>query len=68
MSEVPVRELQWQKSSFSGDDANRDCVELAVASGGEALLLRESDEPAAVLHATPASLHALLDTCKAPTT
>ncbi|WP_093778274.1 DUF397 domain-containing protein [Streptomyces sp. yr375] len=68
MSEVPVREVQWQKSSFSGDDANRDCVEIAAASVGKALLLRESDEPGAVLHATPASLHALLDTCKASTT
>lgn len=68
VSEVPVREIQWQKSSFSGDDANRDCLELAAASGGKSLLLRESDEPGTVLHVAPVSLNSLLDTCKASAT
>jgi hypothetical protein len=63
-----VPEPRWQKSSFSGDDANRDCVEIAAAAAGISLLLRESDEPGAVLHTTPASLRALLDTCKPSTT
>ncbi|MEV0640006.1 DUF397 domain-containing protein [Streptomyces sp. NPDC050619] len=58
----------WQKSSYSGDDASRDCVEVATAPGGEALLLRESEDPAAVLHVTSPSLHALLIACKAPPT
>ncbi|MFD7133662.1 DUF397 domain-containing protein [Streptomyces sp. NPDC059894] len=53
-----VQERKWQKSSFSGDDANRDCVEVTAAP--DALLLRESDAPATVLRTTPACLHALL--------
>ncbi|MCX5169449.1 DUF397 domain-containing protein [Streptomyces antibioticus] len=53
-------EPKWQKSSFSGDDANRDCVEVARVPGGE-LLLRESDEPGAVLSADLASLSALVE-------
>ncbi len=53
-------ELKWQKSSFSGDDANRDCVEVAVAPGGGPLLLRESDTPSTVLRASAVSLRALL--------
>ncbi|MER5214700.1 DUF397 domain-containing protein [Streptomyces sp. NPDC002838] len=58
----------WQKSSFSGDDASTDCVEVAVASSGEAMLLRESDESGAVLHVRPASLRALLSAFKASST
>ncbi|KPI18054.1 protein of unknown function DUF397 [Actinobacteria bacterium OK074] len=60
MSEVTVPELKWQKSSFSGDDANRDCVEVATVPGGESVLLRESDAPATVLRTAPATLRALL--------
>ncbi|WP_030603681.1 DUF397 domain-containing protein [Streptomyces fulvoviolaceus] len=56
----------WQKSSFSGDDASRDCVEVAAAPGRERLLLRESDEPATVLLTTPASMRALLGAFKTP--
>ncbi|MFD6435761.1 DUF397 domain-containing protein [Streptomyces venezuelae] len=48
---------QWQKSSFSGIDAE-DCVE--VAQGEERLLLRESDDPDTVIATTPASLNALV--------
>lgn len=68
MSEVHVPELKWQKSSFSGDDANRDCVEVAASPGGDSLLLRESDEPGTVLLTTPASMRALLGAFEAPTT
>lgn len=61
-------ELKWQKSSFSGDDANRDCVELAATPGRETLLLRESDEPGTVLLTTPASMRALLGVFQTPPT
>ncbi|WP_322620275.1 DUF397 domain-containing protein [Streptomyces acidicola] len=50
----------WQKSSFSGDDASRDCVEVAAATGGESLLLRESDVPGTTLRISAPSLRALL--------
>jgi hypothetical protein len=60
VSEVPVPEVKWQKSSFSGDDANRDCVEISTAPDGRTALLRESDTPATVLRTTPAALRALL--------
>ncbi|MFF1376466.1 DUF397 domain-containing protein [Streptomyces sp. NPDC058308] len=53
---------QWQKSSFSGIDAE-DCVEAAHAEGH--LLLRESDTPHATLTVTPEGLAALIRTCKA---
>lgn len=59
-------ELKWQKSSFSGDDANRDCVEVAVASGGEAMLVREWEEPGTVLQVTSASFRALLGVFTSP--
>ncbi|WSA45555.1 DUF397 domain-containing protein [Streptomyces sp. NBC_01803] len=55
--------LAWQKSSFSGPDGNKECVELAATS--DALLLRESDEPDAVLTTGPARLAALLAAMKA---
>ncbi|MFK4065799.1 DUF397 domain-containing protein [Streptomyces sp. NPDC029674] len=49
--------MQWQKSSFSGVDAE-DCVELAGHQPH--ILLRESDAPDAVMAATRASLSALI--------
>ena len=48
---------QWRKSSYSGDAAN-NCVEVARAADA-AVLLRESDEPGAVIATTPAALRAL---------
>lgn len=48
----------WQKSSFSGGGDSSDCVEVAVTQ--EALQLRESDEPDAVITATGAGLAALI--------
>lgn len=53
-------EILWQKSSFSGDDANRDCVEVASASAPGALFLRESDEPGAVLRLPVEAMRGLL--------
>ncbi|TDC10397.1 DUF397 domain-containing protein [Streptomyces sp. 8K308] len=52
---------EWQKSSFS-DSPDQDCVELATAAGS--LLLRESDDPAAVLTARPARVAAMLAAIK----
>ncbi|MCX4906630.1 DUF397 domain-containing protein [Streptomyces sp. NBC_00878] len=54
--------LQWQKSSFSGIDAE-DCVELAHHEGQ--ILIRESDAPDKVITAIPARLQALLGALKA---
>lgn len=50
--------LTWQKSSFSGDQEGPNCLELAGSQG--ILLLRESDEPDAVITATGAGLAALI--------
>jgi hypothetical protein len=55
--------LRWQKSSFSGGGDSSNCVELATV--GEGVLLRESDEPSRVLSTTPAGLAALLREVKA---
>ncbi|MEV6591545.1 DUF397 domain-containing protein [Streptomyces acidicola] len=57
-------ELVWQKSSFSGDDASRDCMEIAPAPGGGPLLLRESDTPSTILRMPAFSLRALLDAAR----
>jgi hypothetical protein len=48
--------IAWQKSSFSPDGNN--CLEVATTPG--AVHIRESDDPAVVLNATPARLAALL--------
>ncbi|MHA5048792.1 DUF397 domain-containing protein [Streptomyces sp. SD15] len=53
---------QWQKSSFSGVDAE-NCVELARREPH--LLLRESDEPGDVLALAPGGLLALIRHFKA---
>ncbi|MFI1678879.1 DUF397 domain-containing protein [Streptomyces sp. NPDC020607] len=53
----PPRQIPWQKSSFSGIDAE-NCVELARDE--EHLLLRESDDPGTVIATTPARLNALV--------
>ncbi|MDJ1137430.1 DUF397 domain-containing protein [Streptomyces iconiensis] len=51
----------WQKSSFSGDASN--CVN--VASGGDTVLLRESDEPGVVLRVSAERFRMLLASVKA---
>ncbi|MFB7675332.1 DUF397 domain-containing protein [Kitasatospora purpeofusca] len=55
-----MSELDWQKSSFSGDDAN--CVEVRVGVG--LVELRESDDGNVILHTTLASFADLLNTIK----
>jgi hypothetical protein len=53
-----LSELKWLKSSFSEASGNA-CVEIA-ATGPEAIALRESDSPAAVLTTDRAALRALV--------
>jgi hypothetical protein len=55
--------LAWRKSSFSNNDGNFACLELATTP--HALLLRESDEPETVLTTRPARVAALLFAIKA---
>lgn len=52
----------WQKSSYSGEAVN--CVNIATAPDGT-VHLRESEEPAVMLTATPEGLSALLASIKA---
>ncbi|MFJ6464644.1 DUF397 domain-containing protein [Streptomyces sp. DT20] len=54
-------EIQWRKSSYSEQSGN--CLELAVVEG--AVLVRESDDPAAVVRTTPEKLRAFLAGAKA---
>lgn len=53
-----MRDITWQKSSYSsgGDAAN--CVEVAATR--DTLLLRESDEPGTVITTTGTGLAALI--------
>ncbi|WP_316526802.1 DUF397 domain-containing protein [Kitasatospora brasiliensis] len=53
--------LDWQKSSFSGTNTN--CLE--IASEGEPVHIRESDDPTHIVTTTPAVLHTWLHTAKA---
>lgn len=59
-----MSELMWRKSSFSGDDANRDCIEIAVGTGG-LIHIRESENPAVVAITTPAKWDAFVKGVKA---
>ncbi|MFB7383774.1 DUF397 domain-containing protein [Kitasatospora purpeofusca] len=52
---------EWQKSSYSA--SNNECVEVRVGVG--AVELRESDDPSAMVHASPATFADLLDAIKA---
>lgn len=56
MSDITVCALSWQKSSFSNEEGS--CVELATT--GEALALREGNDPVTVVTTTPPRLRALL--------
>lgn len=49
--------IQWLKSSFS-EQPDGACVELALR--GRRILLRESDDPSAVVKVSPDGLRALL--------
>lgn len=59
-----MSDIQWQKSSYSADGPGNACVELAHAPDAS-ILLRESDEPHAVITTTPAALRALAYVVKA---
>lgn len=54
-----MRELTWQKSSFSSGDPNSDCVEMAGTPDG-GIRLRESEDPDTVLAGIPETYRALL--------
>ncbi|WP_327189876.1 DUF397 domain-containing protein [Streptomyces xinghaiensis] len=49
---------EWQKSSFSGNGPDNNCVEAAAESG--VVSLRESDAPGVVVTATPRAFGALI--------
>jgi Domain of unknown function (DUF397) len=50
--------LLWQKSSFSGGGDGNTCLEVAATD--DSFMVRESDDPNAVLTTTSASLAQLL--------
>ncbi|MFF2143098.1 DUF397 domain-containing protein [Kitasatospora sp. NPDC058190] len=56
-----MSQLNWQKSSFSGDKA--DCVE--IASEGDVVYIRESDDPTHIVTTTRAKLNAWINGAKA---
>ncbi|MEV7355579.1 DUF397 domain-containing protein [Kitasatospora sp. NPDC091276] len=56
-----MQELTWQKSSFSGEEAN--CVE--IASDSNFVYIRESDDPAHIVTTTRTKLNAWLLGAKA---
>lgn len=58
-----MRTSNWQKSSYSGQGEGDACVE--VASLGDDIALRESDDPERVVITTPAKLGSLLAGIKA---
>lgn len=55
---------QWQKSSFSGGADGNECVELSAVRN--AILLRESDDPARILPVTRPGAAALLRHLSSP--
>jgi hypothetical protein len=61
-----MSELAWQKSSFSGQSDQLNCVELATGHD-RTILLRESDRPAEVLTIPRRSLAAFIDGIKTGT-
>lgn len=54
-----MSEVHWQKSSFSGGDAENACLELA-SSAGDLRHLRESDDPDVVVTTDAAKLRAFI--------
>lgn len=58
-----MSEANWRKSSYSGAGDGNSCIELAFI--GQAVALRESDDPRTVLTTTPAKLGSLLRSIKA---
>ncbi|MET9398675.1 DUF397 domain-containing protein [Kitasatospora sp. NPDC002965] len=55
-----MSQLNWQKSSFSGDQAN--CVEVRPGAG--LVELRESDDADVILRTSPTAFAALLRSIK----
>ncbi|TVL92468.1 DUF397 domain-containing protein [Streptomyces sp. SAJ15] len=55
-------DIQWQRSSFSGGGGEQ-CIELAQTS--DAILIRESDDPRAVITTTRSKLDAFISGVKA---
>ncbi|MFE7594053.1 DUF397 domain-containing protein [Kitasatospora sp. NPDC057512] len=55
-----MRQLIWQKSSFSGDEAN--CIE--IASVDDRVYIRESDDPTTIVTTTPTTLAAWLHSAR----
>ncbi|AUA12223.1 DUF397 domain-containing protein [Streptomyces sp. SID8361] len=53
---------KWRKSSYSAD-VHQNCVELAAAP--DDIHIRESDEPNAVIHTSPAALRSFIRAAKA---
>ncbi|MFE7639118.1 MULTISPECIES: DUF397 domain-containing protein [unclassified Kitasatospora] len=56
-----MEQLNWQKSSFSGTNTN--CLE--IASDGELVYLRESDDPTRIVTTTRPKLAIWLHSAKA---
>ncbi|MFJ9692763.1 DUF397 domain-containing protein [Kitasatospora sp. NPDC101183] len=56
-----MHQLNWQKSSYSNDQAN--CVE--IASADELVYIRESDDPTLIVTTTRAKLNAWINAAKA---
>ncbi|MEV5377298.1 DUF397 domain-containing protein [Streptomyces nondiastaticus] len=61
--ELKVRTTTWQKSTYSGNGDNNDCVEVAATGG--TIVLRESDTPRTVVRTTPPALGSLIRALKA---
>lgn len=59
-----MRQLEWQKSSFSDAEGGSTCIELALG-GGDLRYLRESDDPDVVVVTDAARLRAFLLAAKA---
>lgn len=58
-----MKELTWQKSTFSGGGGSGECIEVALSRDG-LVLLRESDRPAKVIAADAQKLAALITAVK----
>ncbi|MEU6895818.1 DUF397 domain-containing protein [Streptomyces sp. NPDC046557] len=54
--------ISWQKSSFSGG-GGENCIE--VGRHGDRIVMRESDDPEAIITTSPAKLAAFIEGVKA---
>ncbi|GAA2840062.1 DUF397 domain-containing protein [Kitasatospora sp. CM 4170] len=55
-----MSETTWQKSSFSGGDAENNCLELAASETGDLRHLRESDDPNVIVTTSAPKLRAFI--------